>query len=224
VIHRVVRTTALAALLVPLPAALTAQNPPPTQAQAGVQAQAPLPPLPPNGWRIDRAHSGVTFRVRHLGISWVNGVFNDWTAELVYDPAHPENASVTARIQVTSISTSNERRDNDLRSGRFFAADSFPELSFTSRSVQRAGEGRLRITGDLTMHGVTRPVTLDVEASAVQSGQRGRRVAFTATVTVDRKEWGMTFSPLAEGIRTAGDEVRITIDLEAVQPVAPAGS
>lgn len=212
-IPRVVRTTALAALLIP--AALAAQNPPAAQAQAGAQAQAPLPP---HGWRIDRAHSGVTFRVRHLGISWVNGVFNDWTAELVYDPANPETASVTARIQVTSINTNNERRDNDLRSGRFFAADSFPEMTFTSRSVQRAGEGRLRVAGDLTMHGVTRPVTLDVETSALQSGQRGRRIAFTATTTVDRKEWGMMFSPLAEGIRSAGDEVRITIDIEAVQP------
>ncbi len=223
-IPRVVRTAALAALIVP--ATLVAQNPAPAPAPAAAPgAQQPAqPPLPPNGWRIDRAHSAVTFRVRHLGISWVSGVFRDWTADLIFDPANPEAATVTARIQVTSINTENERRDNDLRSGRFFAADSFPDMTFTSRSVQRAGENRLRVAGDLTMHGVTRPVTLDVETSPVQSGQRGRRIAFTATTTVDRKEWGMTFSPLAEGIRSAGDEVRITIDLEAIQPAARAGS
>jgi polyisoprenoid-binding protein YceI len=180
----------------------------------------PAQPLPPNGWRVDRAHSGVTFRVRHLAISWVSGTFTDWDADLVYDPASPQTASVAARIRVLSINTSNERRDNDLRSGRFFAADSFPEIGFVSRSTQAVGEGRLRVTGDLTMHGVTRPVTLDVEVSPIQSGQRGRRIAFSAMTTIDRKDWGMTFSPISEGLRSAGDEIRITIDLEAIQPVS----
>lgn len=201
-----VRTMVFAALLAPA---------------AALAQQAPPAPLPPHGWRVDRAHSGVSFRVRHLAITWVNGEFADWTAELVYDPARPESSSVTARIRVASINTNVERRDNDLRSGRFFAADSFPEISFVSRSVQAAGEGRLRLTGDLTMHGVTRPVTLDTELSAIQSGQRGRRIAFTATATIDRKDWGMTFSPVMEGLRAAGDEVRITIDIEANQPLTP---
>lgn len=188
--------------------------------RAACQNPPAQPPLPPNGWRVDRAHSGVTFRVRHLAISWVSGTFTDWDADLVYDPANPQTASVTARIRVLSINTSSERRDNDLRSGRFFAADSFPEIGFVSRSAQAGGEGRLRVTGDLTMHDVTRPVTLDVEVSPIQSGQRGRRIAFSATTTIDRKDWGMTFSPISEGLRTAGDEVRITIDLEAIQPLS----
>lgn len=206
--RRSVRALALAALLVPAAGIASAQQGPPQQA-----------PLPPNGWRVDRGHSGVSFRVRHLGISWVNGSFSDWTAELVYDPAHPEQSSVSARIQIASVNTGNERRDGDLRSGRFFAADSFPEMTFVSRRVERVGPSQLRITGDLTIRGVTRPVVLETEVTDVMAQQRSRRVAFTATTTIDRKDWGMTFSPLAEGVRSAGDEVRITIDIEAIQPI-----
>ncbi len=219
-IPRSVRSTPLFALV--LPAALAAQNPAPAPTPApapAAGAQAAPAPLPPNGWRVDRAHSAVTFRVRHLAISWVNGQFTDWTAELVYDPASPQTASVSARIRIASVNTANERRDNDLRSGRFFAADSFPEMTFVSSRVEPAGDGRLRVIGDLTIRGVTRPVTLDTEVTPIQPGQRGRRIAFTATTTIDRKDWGMMFSPVAEGIRSAGDEVRITIDLEAIQPV-----
>ncbi len=210
--RRSVRALLVAALLVPAAGLAVAQQGPPPQGP-------PQAPLPPNGWRIDRSHSGVTFRVRHLGISWVNGSFGEWTADLVYDPARPEQSSVTARIQIASVNTGNERRDADLRSGRFFAADSFPEMTFASRRVERVGPSRLRITGDLTIRGVTREVVLDAEMTDVMAGQRSRRVAFTATTTIDRKDWGMTFSPVAEGIRSAGDEVRITIDIEAVQPI-----
>jgi len=186
---------------------------------AAAQQNRPAPaPLPPNGWRVDVNHSGVTFRVRHLGISWVNGQFRDWAAELVYDPDRPETASVSARIQVASIDTDNDRRDNDLRSSRFFAADSFPEMTFTSRRVERVDATHLRVTGDLAMRGVTRSVVLDVEVTPIIVQQRGRRVAFSATTTIDRKDWGMTFSPIMEGIRAAGDEVRITLDIEAIQP------
>src|SRR5689334_20472578 len=113
--HRVLRSLVVSALA---PVALLAQQPaapapaPPAGPPGGPQQQAPLPP---NGWRVDPGHSAVHFRVRHLGISWVNGEFKTWTAELIYDPAHPEAASVTAHIQTASVNTDNDRRDNDIK-------------------------------------------------------------------------------------------------------------
>ena len=176
------------------------------------------PPLPPNGWRVDPNHSAVHFRVKHLGLTWVNGEFRTWTADLVYDPANPMGAHVNAQMQIASVNTDNDNRDNDLRSPRFFAADSFPQMTFVSTRVQSVDSTHLRLTGDLTIKGVTRQVVLETEIVGMTTGQRGRRVAFTATTTLNRRDWGMDFSPVMEGVRAAGDEVRITIDLEAVQP------
>ncbi len=198
------------------PSALLAQQPagPPPGAQ---QQQAPLPP---NGWRVDMNHSAVHFRVRHLGISWVNGEFKTWTAELVYDPAHPETASVAAQIQTASVNTDNDRRDNDIRSGHYLEVDSFPEMSFVSRQVEKVDSTHLRIHGDLTLRGVTRPVILDTEVLGTLNGSRGKRVAFTATTTIRRQDYGVSFSSFMEGAQVVGDDIRITIDIEATQPIA----
>jgi len=193
-------------------------------AQTPSSASATLPPAPTNRWSADPAHSEVGFRVRHLGITWVNGKFRQWTADISYDPANPEAASVTARIVSSSIDTGNERRDNDLRGG-YLATDSFPEITFISRSVQRVpgSPDRLRITGDFTMRGITRPVTLDTEVGGILSTSRGRRTAFTATTTLKRQDYGITLNRLMEGAQVVGDDVHITIDLEAVEqrPTTP---
>jgi polyisoprenoid-binding protein YceI len=186
-------------------------------------ATAPLGAQTPAGaasnrWTADLAHSAVGFRVRHLGITWVNGTFRQWSADINYDPANPETATVTARIVTGSIDTGNERRDNDLRAS-YLAADSFPEITFTSRSVKRV-EGspeRLRITGDLTLRGITHLVTLDAELGGVLSTSRGRRAAFSATTTVKRQDYGITLNRLMEGAQVVGDDVRISIDLEAIE-------
>ena len=192
----------------------------PVLAGAARAQQGPAqPPLPPNGWRVDPNHSAVRFRVRHLGLTWVNGEFRIWTADLVYDPANPMGARVTAQIQIASINTDNENRDNDLRSGRFFAADSFPQMTFVSTRVQPADSMHLTVTGDLTIRGVTRQVVLATEVLGMTTGARSRRIAFTATTTLNRRDWGMDFSPVMEGVRAAGDEIQITIDVEAVRPV-----
>ena len=219
--QRFVRTivaTAFAALL-PGTAAL-AQNPLPSP---GAQPQPqPQAALPPNGWRLDPNHSAVNFRVRHLGISWVNGEFRTWTADIVYDPANPEAASVAARIQTGSVNTNNDRRDNDIRSGNYLAVDSFPEMTFVSRRVERVDATHLRVHGDLTLRGVTRPVALDTELTGSLPGQRQRRIAFTATTTINRHDFGVRFNRLTEGAQVVGDEIRITIDVEATQPVTAA--
>jgi polyisoprenoid-binding protein YceI len=218
------RTTALAGLLAFVAASAVGaqqQTQQPTQQPASPAQQRPqAAPLPPNGWRIDMAHSAVTFRVRHLGISWVNGRFTEWQGELVYDPANPTAASVTARIQTKSADTENERRDADIRSGNYLAVDSFPEMAFVSKRVERVDDTHLRVMGDLTLRGVTKPVTLDTEVSAVMAGQRGKRIAFTATTTINRMDYGVVFNRITEGAQVVGDQIRITIDIEATQPVA----
>lgn len=215
-----------AALLAALPGALAAQNPPPAGAPAGTPGAPAQAPLPPNGWRVDPVHSAINFRVRHLGISWVNGEFRSWTAELVYDPAHPENASVTAHIQTNSVTTSNDRRDNDIRSGNYLAVDSFPEMTFVSRRVVPVDSTHVRVIGDLTLRGVTRPVTLETEITGRTSGARLRRIAFTATTSIIRQDYGVTLTRMMEGAQVVGDEIRITIDIEASQPVnaSPTGN
>ncbi|MFN2581475.1 MAG: YceI family protein [Candidatus Dormibacteria bacterium] len=169
-------------------------------------------------WLADPAHSSVGFRVRHLGITWVNGTFHQWSAELIYDPEHPERASVAARIAAGSVDTGNERRDNDLRS-TYLVTDSFPEVLFISRRVERdaTAPNHLRITGDLTLRGVTHPVVLDAEVGGVLETTRGRRTAFSATTAFRRQDYGITLNHFMEGAQVVGDEVRITIDLEAVE-------
>lgn len=199
--------------LVFLPAALAAQNP-----------AAPAPaPLPPNGWRIDPGHSRIAFRVRHMGMEWVTGAFDRWSGEFSYDPAHPLAASVTIHIQAASVASQNDRRDNDVRAN-YLNADSFPDIAFTSRRVERVDSTHLRVTGELALHGVTRPVTLETELLGSMNGPRGRRIAFTATTTINRQEFGLTRF-LIEGAQLVGDIIYITIDFTANQPPSqPAGS
>ena len=197
----------LVVLALVAPGALAAQNP------------APPAPLPPNGWRVDPVHSAVTFRVKHLGITWVNGKFGQWHADLVYDPAHPEAATVNATIQAASENTENDRRDSDVRQN-YLSADSFPQITFASTGVEKVDDTHLRVTGDLTMHGVTKSVVLQTEINGEISGSRGRRVSFTGTTTVSRRDFGLLRNPILEGAVVVGDDIHITIDIEAIQPIA----
>jgi len=200
-------TGSILALALLLPAAL------PLAGQAA--PQAPTPPTT-NRWSPDPVHSAVAFRVRHLGITWVNGTFGQWTADLNYDPSKPEAASVTAHIQTASVTTGNDRRDNDLRQN-YLAVDSFPEITFVSKRVEKVAPDKLRISGDLTMRGVTRTAVLDADIGGVLTTSRGRRVAFSATTTIKRQDYGITRNGFMEGAQIVGDEVRITIDVEATE-------
>ncbi len=199
------RSTLIVALLVPAAISLAAQ--------ASQQAAT-------NRWSADPAHSAINFRVRHLGITWVNGTFGQWTADLNYDPSKPEAASVTAHIQSATISTGNDRRDTDLRQN-YLAVDSFPEITFVSKRVEKVAPDKLRIGGDLTMRGVTRPVVLDADMGGVLTTSRGRRIAFSATTTIKRQDYGITRNGFMEGAQIVGDEVRITIDVEATERATP---
>lgn len=203
-------------LLAPPPAALSlaAQTPQPAPSQA-----AGPPPAPTNRWAADPAHSAVNFRVRHLGITWVNGSFGQWSADLSYDPGKPEAASVVAKLQSATITTGNDRRDTDLRQN-YLTVDSFPEITFTSTKVERTAPDHLRITGNLTMRGITHPVVLETDMGGVLATARGRRTAFSATTTLKRQDYGITMNRFMEGAQIVGDEVRITIDVEATEKTA----
>jgi polyisoprenoid-binding protein YceI len=186
------------------------------QAPSAPSAPPAPPPAPTNHWAADPAHSAIGFRVRHLGITWVNGTFGQWTAELNYDPAKPEAASVTARIQAATISTGNDRRDNDLRTN-YLVTNSFPDITFKSTRVERTAPDHLRITGDLTIRGITHPALLETDLGGVLATSRGRRTAFSATTSVKRQDYGISLNRFMEGAQVVGDDVRITIDVEAIE-------
>lgn len=168
-------------------------------------------------YEVDPAHTQVQFKVRHMGVSTVTGKFNRFAATFAYDPANPGASWVTATIDAASIDTDNDRRDNHLRSADFFAADSYPTLTFQSTRVEPAGEGRVRVAGDLTIRGVTRPVVLDVRLEGAAPGEGGRPITgWTAETTVDRMDYGLRWNRLTEaGGWVVADEVRILLEVEA---------
>ncbi len=170
-------------------------------------------------WSIDKSHSSVGFRVRHLGISYVNGVFTDYDATLQFDPADLSTLKTSATIRVASINTGIERRDNHLRSADFFDAERYPEIRFVSKAVRNLQGNRFQLVGDLTIKGVTKEVVLDVEFLGTAQGMQGeQRAAFTARGTIDRFDFGLQWNRLTEaGGVVVGREVTLLIDLEVVQ-------
>jgi len=198
---RFARTTALLSLLAIAP--------------VGLAAQADSLPT----WGIDVAHSEITFRIRHF-MSRVSGTFTDWSGTIQADPNNWAGGSVTTTINVASIDTRNDRRDADLRSGRFFGVDSFPTITFVSTSVTQMGDS-LTISGDLTMRGVTKPVVLKGEVLGVMPGERPR-AGFEVTTTVNRLDYGVVYNRVLEGGGTMlGDDVEIRINVEALRQAAP---
>jgi polyisoprenoid-binding protein YceI len=166
-------------------------------------------------WNIDGAHSAAQFSVRHLAISTVRGSFNKVSGSVQYDPANPTKTTIDATIDAASVDTRVEKRDNDLRGPDFFDAAKYPTLTFKSKRVETAGTGKLKVTGDLTMHGVTREVVLDVDgpSAALKDPHGNERMGASAATTINRKDFGVN------GASTAvGDDVPIVIDLELVHP------
>ncbi|MBW3571043.1 MAG: YceI family protein [Gemmatimonadetes bacterium] len=172
-------------------------------------------------WTIDPAHTAVEFSLKHLMISTVRGRFGDVSGTIVLDEANPEASTVTAEIDVTSIDTRQEQRDAHLRSADFFDAEKYPVLTFNSTRVESLGGGRYKVVGDLTIRGVTREVVLQ----ATDEGRGGdpwggRRAAFSATTSIDRSDFGLTWNQALEtGGVLVGNEIRISLEVQAVQQV-----
>lgn len=174
-------------------------------------------------WTLDPAHSQIEFAVKHMMVTTVRGQFRKFEVEIDFDEEHPERSSVVAHIDASSIDTGMEARDAHLRSADFFDTESYPQLTFRSTSIAASRDG-YRIDGDLTMHGVTRPVSLEAEIGGVVANlQGGRRAAFNAETRISRKAWGLAWNvALESGGFLVGDEIKISIDLAALQAEAAA--
>lgn len=187
---------------------------------AAVVPAGPAPAeAPPVTWRIDQPHSDISFRIRHL-VSRVRGRFGEWSGTIVADPRNLAGGSVQVEIKTASIDTNNEPRDTHLRSVDFFDAEKHPTITFRSTRVQTRGRG-ITVAGNLTMHGVTRPVVLTSEATAPAGAAGKRRIGFEASTSISRKDFDVTWNRAAEGGGVVlGDEVEITINIEAVEQAA----
>ena len=170
-------------------------------------------------WKIDPAHTEVGFSVKHLMISTVRGRFADVRGTITLDETDLANASVEAEIVTASIDTRQEQRDAHLRSPDFFEVERFPTITFRSRRVEPAKGDRVRVTGELTIRGVTREVVLEVtDEGRGKDPWGGDRLAFSATTTIDRREFGLTWNQALEtGGVLVSNEIKISIDVQAVK-------
>jgi polyisoprenoid-binding protein YceI len=163
-------------------------------------------------FKIDPVHSSIAFSIKHLGVTDFYGRFNDISGQVVFDNADPSKSSVEVSIPVESIDTHNEKRDQHLKSPDFFNAKQFPMIVFKSKTVEGDGD-TYTATGDLTLHGVTKPLTLEIKRGPDGKGTEGEiRGGGKTTFTIKRSDFGMTFMPDA-----LGDEVMVGLSLEGVK-------
>jgi polyisoprenoid-binding protein YceI len=168
-------------------------------------------------WNIDPNHTAAQFSVRHLGVSTVRGAFSKVSGSATFDPANPGKTALDATIETASVDTRVEMRDKDLRSPNFLDVEKFPTITFHAKQTKAAGAGKLQITGDLTIHGVTKEVLLDVDgpSAAIKDPWGNQRIGASASTKVSRKDFGVSGLPAV-----VGDEITITIDAELIQPPA----
>ncbi len=180
-----------------------------------------------SAWEIDGSHSSAGFSVRHMMVSNVNGSFNVKSGSVNVDDKDVTKSTVEAVLDATTVNTGNAKRDEHLRAPDFFDTAKYPTITFKSTKVEKAGEGKLKVSGDLTMHGVTKPVVLDVTGPSKESKDPwgNTRTGVQATTKLNRKEFGLTYnSALETGGVAVGEEVTVNLDLSLVkkQPAAPA--
>ena len=177
-------------------------------------------------WQLDPFHTQVEFAAKHLGMMTVRGHFAEVKAVADIDPDHPDASSVEVTMQTASIRTHNEARDNDLRSSNFLEVDKFPTIIFKSTRIEAAGTDRYTLTGDLTVKGITHPLTLQViKYGEFNDPMMGHRIAYSASGKINRKEFGLSFDMMLDGRFVVSDEIQIMIEGELVeqQPGEAAG-
>jgi polyisoprenoid-binding protein YceI len=171
-------------------------------------------------WKIDPAHSAAEFKVKHMMISNVKGKFGNISGLLTLDGGDPAQSSVEATIPIATVNTGDDQRDGHLKSGDFFDAEKFPEMSFKSTQVKSTAPGELAVTGDLTLHGVTKSVTFAVEGPSepAKDPWGNMRVGLSATAKISRKDFGLTWNAALEtGGVLVGDDVAITLDVQFIK-------
>lgn len=172
----------------------------------------------PGVWQFDPYHTQVEFAAKHLGMMTVRGHFAEVNATGNIYPDNPEGSSVEITIQTASIKTHNEARDNDLRASNFLEVDKYPTMTFKSTKIESTGQDRYTVTGDLTIKGNTRPVTLSVvKYGEFNDPHMGHRIGYSAEGQINRKDFGMTFSAMLDGKWVVSDEIQIMIEGEFVE-------
>jgi polyisoprenoid-binding protein YceI len=171
-------------------------------------------------WKIDPAHSSAEFKVKHMMISNVKGSFSGISGTLIEDTADPTRSSVEASVDISTISTGDAQRDAHLKSADFFHHEEHPVMTFKSTNVEKKGEGEYAVTGDLTVHGVTKPVTLEVDGpSAPGKDPWGNtRIGLSATTKINRKDFGLSWNAALEtGGILVGESVQITLEVQFIK-------
>lgn len=170
-------------------------------------------------YQIDPTHSSVTFKVKHLAISSVPGRFGELSGTFSFDPAKIEASKAQATLSVSSINTMDAKRDDHLKGPDFFDASKYPSITFKTNKVDKVSDAAFKAHGDLTIHGVTKPVTLDVTYGGSAKDPWGKeRAAFEARTVINRKDFGLTWNKTIEtGGLVVGDEVQIALEIEGVK-------
>jgi polyisoprenoid-binding protein YceI len=174
-------------------------------------------------WQIDPQHTAAQFSVRHMAISTVRGGFSKVTGTVIFDDKDLSKSSVDVTIDVSTVDTREPNRDKDLKSDKFFDVANYPTMTFKSTKVEQAGAGKLKVTGNLTIHGVTKEVVLDVDGptAPVKDPWGNQRAAVNATTKINRQDYGVKWNATMDnGGVVVGDEVSINIDAEMVQKSA----
>ena len=169
-------------------------------------------------WKFDPFHTQVEFSAKHLGMMTVRGHFAEVNATGEIHPDHPERTKVEATITTSSIRTHNEQRDKDLRSSNFLEIDKYPTMTFRSTKIEAAGQDRYKLTGDLTIKGTTKPVTLNVvKYGEFNDPQMGHRIGYAAETQINRKDFNMKFDAMLDGKFIVSNEIVINIEGEIVE-------
>ena len=171
-------------------------------------------------WKIDPLHSSAQFSVRHMMISTVRGQFGGVKGNIVYDPKNPTAATVEATIDCSTVNTGEPKRDADLKSAEFFDVKKYPAMTFKSKRVEVAGEGKLKMTGDLTINAITREVVLDLDGptAPIKDTQGRTKIGISGETKVSRKQFGILYNPILEsGGVAVSDQVKIVLEIELIK-------
>ena len=182
-------------------------------------AQAPQAPAGgPNTWTIDSGHSAAQFSVKHMMVSTVRGTLGKVSGTIEFDGKSVDSLKADVAIDVAGVNTQNQNRDNDLKSENFFDVAKHPTATFKSKRVEAAGAGKFKLIGDLTLHGVTKEIALDVEGPSAPLKQgTNLRVGASATTKINRRDFGLQYNRMIESAPVVGDEVQVQIDVEATK-------
>jgi polyisoprenoid-binding protein YceI len=171
------------------------------------------------GWQLDPNHTQIEFATKHLGFMTVRGHFREVQLTSDIDPDHPENSTAGVTIQTASIHTGNEGRDSDLRTSNFLEVDKYPVITFRSTSAAQAGPDTYTLTGDLTIKGTTRPVTIEITrlGEINDPEMMGHRIAYTGHTQISRRDFGLAFDFVRDGRLVVGSEIQIALEGELIE-------